>query len=257
MTATAPTPEAVPSMSRSRSSATASGPLRRTPTQDRSLHSVSLILDACVALVDEVGYDGLNTTVIAQRAGFSVGALYRFFGDVRAVVRAARRRNSQRYLARLHDRFFASAPAHWWGGVEAALDEYIAMHRDVPGCRVLLRADVNDVDLVTEERDHLGDQVSRVIVEEYGIDDERVRFALRIAVVAADSLIMLAFRRHADGDPEVLAEAKVLVRRYLQGHLATPVPAGGPDGGAPPHVTDGRSQPSRQQATATCGGEAR
>ncbi|WP_347404731.1 TetR family transcriptional regulator [Solwaraspora sp. WMMD1047] len=215
------------------------------------------MLDACVALVDEVGYDGLNTTVIAHRARFSVGAVYRFFSDVRAVVRAARRRNSQRYLERLNDRFFASAPAHWWDGAEAALDEYIAMHRDTPGCRALLRADVDDVDLLTEERDHLGDQVSRVIVEQYGIDDERVRFALRIAVVASDSLIMLAFRHNSDGDPEVLAEAKVLVRRYLQRYLATPVPAGGPDGGAPPPVPDGRSQPFRQQATATCGGDAR
>ena len=43
----------------------------------------------------------------------------------------------------------------------------------------------------------------------------RLRFALAIAVEAADALIKLAFRRDPDGDEAVLAEAKALIREYL------------------------------------------
>ena len=44
--------------------------------------------------------------------------------------------------------------AHWWDGVDAAIDEYIAMHRDVPGFRTLHFGDVVDVHLLDEDKDN-------------------------------------------------------------------------------------------------------
>ena len=43
--------------------------------------------------------------------------------------------------------------------------------------------------------------------------------ALFVAVEAADAVLKLAFRSRPDGDPELIAECKHLVRRYLSGHL--------------------------------------
>ena len=40
-----------------------------------------------------------------------------------------------------------------------------------------------------------------------------------VAVEAADAVLKLAFRAHPDGDPELIAECKHLVRRYLSDHL--------------------------------------
>jgi hypothetical protein len=45
-------------------------------------------------------------------------------------------------------------------------------------------------------------------------------------VEAADALIKLAFRRDPDGDDAVLAEAKTLIRGYLQRQVAVPEPSG-------------------------------
>jgi len=45
------------------------GPFRRVPVQGRSLARVTRMLDACASLVDEVGYEGLTTTLLAERAG--------------------------------------------------------------------------------------------------------------------------------------------------------------------------------------------
>jgi AcrR family transcriptional regulator len=56
------------------------GPLRRVPVQGRSVARVNRMLDACAQLVDEVGYDGLTTTLLAERAGVAIGSVYRTSG---------------------------------------------------------------------------------------------------------------------------------------------------------------------------------
>ncbi len=62
------------------------------------------MLDACAALVDEVGYDGLSTTLLAERAGVAIGSVYQFFPDKRAIVQALTLRNLDSYVERLSTR---------------------------------------------------------------------------------------------------------------------------------------------------------
>lgn len=196
-----------------------SGPLRRVPVQGRSVARVQRMLDACAELVDQVGYEGLTTTLLAERAGVAIGSVYQFFPDKRAIVQALALRNMEGYLQRLSDRFAQGDLANWWDGVDAGIDEYIAMHRTVPGFRTLHFGDVVDVHLLDEQRDNNGviaGQLAQVLVEQFGIaDTARLRFVLEIAVEAADALIKLAFRRDPDGEEQVLVEAKALIREYL------------------------------------------
>jgi AcrR family transcriptional regulator len=215
-------------------SAVTTGPLRRVPVQGRSVARVQRMLDACAEIVDEVGYEGLTTTLLAERAEVAIGSVYQFFPDKRAIVQALTLRNLEAYLQRLGVRFGEVAFDHWWDGVDAAIDEYIAMHRSVPGFRTLHFGDVVDLHLLDEEQDNNGviaDQVARLLMTQFGelasqtgkssglADAERLRFALSIAVEAADALIKLAFRRDPDGDEAVLVEAKALIREYLHRHV--------------------------------------
>ncbi|HYN93352.1 MAG TPA: TetR family transcriptional regulator [Pilimelia sp.] len=200
-----------------------SGPLRRVPVQGRSVARVQRMLDACAELVDEVGYEALSTTLLAERAGVAIGSVYQFFPDKRAIVQALTLRNMEAYLGRLARRFGAGDLAHWWDGVDAAIDEYIDMHRTVAGFRTLHFGDVVDLHLLDPDRDNnavIAAQIVRVLVEQFGIaDSARLGFALQIAVEAADALTKMAFRRQPDGDQAVLAEAKALIREYLQRHV--------------------------------------
>jgi AcrR family transcriptional regulator len=188
------------------------------------------MLDACAAIVDEVGYEGLSTTLLAERAEVAIGSVYQFFPDKRAVVQALTQRNLEAYLRRLAERFSAAELSGWWEGVDSAIDEYIHMHRTVPGFRTLHFGDVVDVHLLHDELDNnavIAAQLAGVLVAQFGIPDtDRLRFALAIAVEAADALIKLAFRRDPDGDDAVLAEAKTLIRGYLQRQVAVPEPSG-------------------------------
>lgn len=184
------------------------------------------MLDACAAIVDELGYEGLTTTLLADRAGVAIGSVYQFFPDKRAVVQALTQRNLEAYLQRLSERFGSAPLETWWDGVEASIDEYVTMHRTVPGFRTLHFGDVVDVHLLDDEHDNnavIAFRLADVLTERFGLaDPKRLRFALTLAVEAADALIKLAFRRDREGDERVLAEAKTLVREYLQRHVEAP-----------------------------------
>ncbi len=200
------------------------GPLRRVPVQGRSVARVQRMLDACAYLVDEIGYEGLTTTLLAERAEVAIGSVYQFFPDKRAIVQALALRNMDAYLQRLADRFANEVFAYWWDGVDAAIDEYIAMHRAVPGFRTLHFGDVVDVHLLDEEQDNnavIADRLADLLVERFMLGDpDRLKFALQIAVEASDALIKLAFRRAQHGDEAVLTEAKALIREYLHRHVS-------------------------------------
>jgi len=199
------------------------GPLRRVPVQGRSVARVQRMLDACAELVDEVGYEGLTTTLLAERAEVAIGSVYLFFPDKRAIVQALAMRNMDAYLQGLSARFESETFTHWWDGVDAAIDVYIQMHRQVAGFRTLHFGDVVDVHLLDLEKDNntvIADRLAELLVEQFQlIDRVRLRFALEISVEAADALIKLAFRRVTTGDEAVISEAKALIREYLHRHV--------------------------------------
>jgi AcrR family transcriptional regulator len=205
------------------SSAVTTRPLRRVPVQGRSVARVQRMLDACADIVDEVGYEGLTTTLLAERAEVAIGSVYQFFPDKRAIVQALTLRNMEAYLLRLAARFETGTFDHWWDGVDAGIDEYIDMHRTVPGFRTLHFGDVVDVHLLDEDRDNnavIAEQLVRLLMEQFQVEDSpRLRFTLEIAVEASDALIKLAFRRNPEGDEAVIVEAKALIREYLHRHV--------------------------------------
>jgi DNA-binding transcriptional regulator YbjK len=76
---------------------------RRAPKQDRSREIVSAIVAAGRELLARDGPASLTTNRIAERAGVSIGSLYRYFADKDAIlapsttpIRAARSRRSAR-----------------------------------------------------------------------------------------------------------------------------------------------------------------
>jgi AcrR family transcriptional regulator len=61
---------------------------RREPTQRRALQTVQAVLDAVVRVLELHGVDGVTTNRIAEVAGVSIGSVYQYFPDKRAIYRA-------------------------------------------------------------------------------------------------------------------------------------------------------------------------
>lgn len=66
---------------------------RKTPVQARSTVTVDAILEATIQVLVEVGKERLTTTLVAYRAGVSVGTLYQYFPNKSALLQAALRRH--------------------------------------------------------------------------------------------------------------------------------------------------------------------
>jgi AcrR family transcriptional regulator len=59
---------------------------RRAPQQDRSKEKVDWILEAAAQLLEKKGAAGFNTNAVAERAGVSIGTLYRYFPDKQTIL---------------------------------------------------------------------------------------------------------------------------------------------------------------------------
>ena len=66
---------------------------RKSPVQARSAASVDAILIATIQVLLQVGKERLTTTRVALRAGVSVGTLYQYFPNKRALLQAALKRH--------------------------------------------------------------------------------------------------------------------------------------------------------------------
>jgi AcrR family transcriptional regulator len=68
---------------------------RKTPVQARSTTTVDAILQATVQVLIAVGKERLTTTLVAARAGVSVGTLYQYFPNKRALLQACLKRHME------------------------------------------------------------------------------------------------------------------------------------------------------------------
>ncbi|MFG1947589.1 TetR family transcriptional regulator [Nonomuraea sp. NPDC048826] len=198
-------------------------PLRRQPTQRRSARRVERMLDACAQLLDEIGYESLSTTRIAERAGVAIGSVYQFFPDKRAITQELTRRNVELFVSRVGRRFMEEDYRGWWDAVDAIIDEYVDMHRTVPGFKSLHFGDVVDLNLLDSDSDNntvIAGRLRGLLLTEFGLaDSHELDTAALVAVEAGDAVLKLAFRHDPDGSEEIIDAARQLVRGFLSRQL--------------------------------------
>lgn len=197
-------------------------PLRKQPVQQRSAKRVEQMLEACATLIDELGYDGVTTTLIAERAGVAVGSLYQFFPDKRAVVQALTKRNLDYFTAEIDRRLDWESLEHWWHGVDTIIDIYVEMYRTIPGFSRVRFGDVIDLRFIEDGRDNntvIADQLAHLVAQHMNAPVENLFRTITIANDIGDGILALAFRRKLFDEQEMIDEAKRVVRNYLAGTL--------------------------------------
>ncbi len=69
--------------------------MRKIPRQSRAQDTVDVVLEAAAQLLEASGEAGFNTNAVAERAGVSIGALYRYFPDKQSILRALALRETE------------------------------------------------------------------------------------------------------------------------------------------------------------------
>ncbi len=197
----------------------ASANLRNEPVQARSTARLTALLDAAAAAIDELGYERLTTAMVAERAGASIGTVYRYFPDRIAVLQALAGRNLDRVLGSIERAVNDRRTTGWRDAVIAFFDSYVDAFRSEPGFASLRAGDVLDLRPTTGSstvNSHVAEVLLRALAERFGVEvTPKTRFGVENAIVIQDALVARAFARSARGDAAYLESGRSLVLSTL------------------------------------------
>jgi AcrR family transcriptional regulator len=191
---------------------------RSRPQQARSRDKLGRILAATAQALAELPYDEVGTRLIAERAGVSVGTVYRLFPDKDSIGRALLLRWLEDVTAAIDEVLADPPPGAPAALVAGVLDACTEFFRAEPGFRNIFFHTPRTPELRTAQSGNDEDVAARlrdVLVTRYGLSPGGLDVRCLLAVQVTDFLIGLAFREQPAGDPTVLAEAKRLVCGYL------------------------------------------
>ena len=201
----------------------AAAPLRNEPVQARSTARLTALLDAAAAAIDELGYERLTTAMVAERAGASIGTVYRYFPDRIAVLQALAARNLERILSVIASECADRGHSTWREAVGACYAGYVAAFRSEPGFASLRGGDVLDLRppvSATTVNSHVAQVLESALAARFGTDaSDEARFTFENAVEVMDALVARAFARSKTGEDSFLDRGHELVLSILSERL--------------------------------------
>lgn len=193
--------------------------LRNEPVQARSTARLAALLDAAAAIIDEIGYERLTTAMVAERAGASIGTVYRYFPDRIALLQALGARNLERVVGRVGEAVLDPANGDLVSALEAAFGVLEHAFRTEPGFRSLRVGDVIDLRPRQSERTFNSVVVDRMVdaaAERFGIPaDDDTRFRFEVVLELSDALASRSFALDPAGDSRFLQAAHDISLRQL------------------------------------------
>ena len=202
-----------------------SGGLRKLPTQARSRARVEAILRAAGTLLGEVGYDGVTTNLIAERAGVPVGSIYQFFETKDDIIAAL----VERFQERIHKlaREELDAPSAAWdrhafvaklvdgiAGIQAEANAFVCVFS---GSQSHARFD----GLARELRATLVGHLDRVFAEAFPKLAKAERSRMLAAWSDITGAMIASLDRSKPGERgKLLEELKTILSAYLDAKLA-------------------------------------
>ncbi|MEP7353978.1 MAG: TetR/AcrR family transcriptional regulator [Acidobacteriota bacterium] len=194
---------------------------RRAPLQVRSSETVKAILDAASSVLGSVPFEQVTTSRIAEAAGLSVGALYRFYSDKQEIYDAIAVREltefRQQIEQTIHARQLLFSPRK---SLDRILDAYVGFLDTRPHFRELAlgrHISPQTRENQSDPKTGPGGILQDLLVKKFGIKPGRqLQLKIRIAAEVGDRLIAYAYSQPTAKDrKEVLDELKEMLGRYL------------------------------------------
>jgi AcrR family transcriptional regulator len=115
---------------------------RRQPKQRRSRQTVEAVLDAVVRILKRDGIDAVTTNRIAEVAGVSIGSVYQYFPDKRAIFTALHDRQVEEIARLIESTLVAHAGSAFADLVRALVEALVDAHASDPELHQLLTSEV-------------------------------------------------------------------------------------------------------------------
>jgi AcrR family transcriptional regulator len=196
--------------------------IRKLPRQSRSQQTVDQILDTAAALFVDVGYENATTNAIAEKAGISIGTLYRYYPDKDAILKALAERYQCQSRSLFTTLFVEDAkylPAEVL--LDRLIDPYIEMYCKYPAyAHILLGADVS-TDIAAAscgmEEEMIGELADFFRMLAPHLDEKRAYLVALVSKAAVKMLISLILTSHDEQyQADVIAEVKQMLLGYLK-----------------------------------------
>lgn len=192
--------------------------IRNEPVQARSTARLAALLDAAAQVVHEIGYERLTTAMVAERAGASIGTVYRYFPDRIAVLQSLAARNAERMTDRVLAELRSEQHQDWDSALSAAFGLFVVAFRDEPGFASLRYGDVIDLRPTTEVPAYsvLATQMFDTLVSRFGLaTTDQARAAFEASVIASDAIAAHAFVLDPKGSQTYLELGAAATRALL------------------------------------------
>ncbi len=200
--------------------------LRHEPVQARSNARLSGLLDAAATTIDNIGYERLTTAMVAEKAGASIGTVYRYFPDRIAVLQGVAARASDRFLDSIDATLTTKTYPDWLSAVDDVVEALVEAFDHQPAFASLRFGDV--LDLRPRERGNSGigvlaSRTARTLVLRHeGPSEKELTFHLDVVFTLVDTLLARAFAFAGNGDLAYIDEARAVTRLYLANAYGSP-----------------------------------
>jgi AcrR family transcriptional regulator len=194
--------------------------IRRIPTQERSRARVERILDAAAHVFADVGYDAATTEGIAALAGTSIGSVYQFFPNKKALFDAIGARYLTEAQALFHTLMNRPLDRPWTELLDEAIDAFRELDRKSIAFRAVWRNFHQSGDFLAHGEALNQSMAARTatVLAAFApdVDADKIALVSTVVVETLSSMLFLALRRPEPQATQIVAEAKILIRRYLE-----------------------------------------
>ena len=198
---------------------------RRVPTQERSRKRFDKIVAVAAETFAEQGFDAAKMEAIAAEAGTSIGSVYQFFANKRALFGAVAERCLDRAREAFASRLSADAIGRPWRELlEEMVDTFAVLHRQDPAFRAVM-ANIALYDDYAEADEALIAEFTNTTAGILGIwsptlEIDRRHVMASVLVNTIGGLMITGGRSEQIPFEAVLVELKLMLVRYLEPELA-------------------------------------
>lgn len=199
--------------------------IRRVPSQARSQERLERILDAGAHVFAETGFDASTMEAIAHRAETSIGSVYQFFPNKRALLYAIVLRYAERVQRVFDDLIEDAAGEPWDVLLDRVIDALAEFHRREPAFRALVRNWSSQEFLAQDEASmrEFTERTATILATWLPAIPASRRALIATVLVEAVSAMLISTSRHdARASRAIVDEYKQMLRRWLEPYAERP-----------------------------------